>query len=246
MVTAGRFRRGLGAAIAALLLAVGGSVASSAQGAALDDLLPNLHTTFSAIPSPIPVPSEGRIPVSLRLADSVWTDDGSHPPAATEIRFEFDKSYRLDLAGVERCLWAPLQSYPAFDWSTCAPAIVAGGRIKWELADPEGEVARVGAEAIAYRGRANRLLVRTEVPAPVSGEVVIPVKLSRGAKGVYDLKATATIPKIAGGSGSLTYLGLRFRKGLFSAACPKGRLQVGVRNAFDDGELSLGGFFATC
>jgi hypothetical protein len=246
MVGAGRFRRGLGAAVVALLLAVGGSVASSAQGGALNDLLPHLHATFSATPSPIPVPSEGRIPVSLRLADSVWTDDGSHLPAATEVRFEFDKSYRLDLSHVQRCPWAPLQSYPAFDWSTCAPAIVATGRIKWEIALPEVEAVRVGGQAIVYRGRANRLLIRTEVPAPVSGEVVIPVKLSRGAEGVYDLKATAVIPKIAAGSGSLTYLGLRFRKGLFSLACSRGRLQSRLTNTFVDGEVASAGLLQTC
>lgn len=228
------------------MLAVGGSLVSSAQGAALNDLLPHLRTTFSATPSPIPGPSEGRIPVSLRLADSIWTDDGTHPPAATEVQFAFDKSYRLDLSDVQRCPWSPTQSYPAFDWNTCAPAIVATGRIKWEAAVPEGKAVPVGAEAIAYRGKANRLLVRTEVPAPVSAEVVIPIKLSRGAEGAYDLKAAASIPQVAGGSGSLTYLGLRFRKGLFSVACPKGRLQVGVRNAFEDGEVIAGAFFSTC
>jgi|GEM_PF-2208916 len=246
MVGAGRFRRGLGAAIAALLLAVGGSVGSSAQGAALDDLLPHLHTTFGATPAPIPVPSEGRIPVSLHLADSIWTDDGTHPPATTEVRFEFDKSYRLDLSGVERCHRAPLQSYPEFDWSTCRSAIVARGRIKWEVSFPEVEAFRVGGQAIAYRDRANRLLIRTEVSAPVRGEVIIPVKLSRGAEGVYDLKVTATIPKVAGDSGSLTYLGLRFRKGLFSAACPKGRIQSHVSDTFADGTQLDSGIVTTC
>jgi hypothetical protein len=61
---------------------------------------------------------------------------------------------------------------------------VATGRIKWEVSFPEDEAFRVGAEAIAYRGSANRLLIRTEVPAPVRGEVVIPAELSRGAEGL--------------------------------------------------------------
>lgn len=117
MVGAGRFRQGLGAAFAACLLAaVSGSVAPPAPGAPLDDLLPHLHTRPTVEPTPIPVPSEGRIPVSLRLADSI----------------------------------------------------------------------------------------------------------------------------------SLTYLGLRFRKGLFSAACPKRRLQSRVTNTFADGTRLGGGLITTC
>ena len=233
-------------AITACLLAGLASPGPTAARGPIDIGYPNLHTTFSATPAPVPVPSEGRIPVSLRLADSVWTDDSTHPPATTEVRFEFDKSYRLDLSEVKRCPWAPLQSYPAFDWSTCASAVVATGRIKWEVALPETEAVRVGGQAIAYRGSANRLLIRTEVPAPVRGEVVIPAKLSRGAEGVYDLEATATIPQVAGGSGSLTYLGLRFRKGLFSVACPKRRLQSLAIDTFADGTRLGGSIVTTC
>lgn len=233
-------------AITTCLLAGLVSPGPTAARGPIDIGYPNLHTSFSATPAPIPVPSEGRIPVSLRLADSVWTDDGTRPPATTEVRFEFDKSYRLDLSEVQRCPWAPLQSYPAFDWSTCASAVVAKGRIKWEVSFPEDEAFRVGAEAIAYRGSANRLLIRTEVPAPVRGEVVIPAKLSREAEDLYDLKATATIPRLAGGSGSLTYLGLRFRKGLFSVACPKRHLHSRAIDTFADGTRLGGSIVTTC
>lgn len=208
--------------------------------------LPHLFTTFRATPSPMPTPSEGRIPVSLRLAGSIWTDDGSHPPAADELRFSFDRQLRLDLSGVPRCPWAPAQSYPAFDWNSCEPATVAGGRIKWEVAFPEQEAFRTGGEATAYRGRQNKLLIRTYVPAPVSGEVVIPVKLSPIGEGRYGFKATASVPELAGGAGSLVYLGLRFRKGLFSAACPDGRLQSGVTVFFVDGSVAGGSVITTC
>src|SRR5215213_4137154 len=143
---------------------------------------PNPYRTLSATPYPIPGPAEGRIPVSLRLADS-WTDDGSPPSAATAVR--------------------------------------------------------VGESAIAYRGKRNKLLIHTYVLAPVSGEVVIPIELSQTSDCRYGLIATASIPKLADGSGSLTYLGLRFRKGLFSAACPKRRLQSRVTDTFTDGTRAV-------
>lgn len=139
---------------------------------------PHLFAALRVTPSPMPTPSEGRIPVSLRLADSIWTDDGSHPPAAEELRLSFDRQLRLDLSRVPRCRLLPVQSYPAFDWESCKPATLASGQIKWEVAFPEQEAVRTGGEATAYRGMRNKLLIRTFVPAPVSGEVVIPVKLS--------------------------------------------------------------------
>jgi hypothetical protein len=246
MVGPGRFRQALGAAVVVCLLGVlVGAVPGSARGP-VEIGFPNPYTTVSASPSPIPVPAEGRIPVSLRLADSIWTDDGSHPSAATAVRVEFDKSFHLDLSRVPRCLWTPTQSYATFDWGSCKPAIVAGGRLKWEVAFPEQEAFRTGGEAIAYRGKRNKLLIRTYVPAPISGEVVIPVELSQMNDGRYGLIAAASIPKLAAGYGSLTYLGLRFRKGLFSAACPKRRLQFGVTDTFTDGSRADGGLIINC
>lgn len=222
---------------------------STPPRAAKSDLLiplPNVKSVFDAAPSPIPVPSEGRIPVSLRLADTISTEDGSHPPAATEVRFDLDRQLRLDLSGIPRCPWTPTQIYPAFDWGNCEPATVGGGRIKWEVAFPEQEWIRTGAEATAYRGNRNKLLIRTYVPAPINGEVVFPVALSSAGEGAYGVRATASIPKIAGGSGSLVYFGLRFRKGLFSAACPQRRLQSRVTDTFADGSSSAVASIVTC
>lgn len=244
MVGAGRFRQGLGAAFVGCLLATLGGAGPSSAESLIDIGPPVLHIGVVATPAPIPAPSEGRIPVSLRLSNSVWTDGRSHPPAATEVRFELDKHLLLDLSGVPRCPWAPTQSYPTFDWSSCKLAIVAGGRLKWEVASPEA--VRVGGAATVYRGNRNKLLIRTNVPAPVSGEVIIPVELSPTSEGRYGLRATASIPKVAGGSGSLTYLGLRFRKVLFSAACPNRRLQSRVADTFADGTRLTGGLIITC
>jgi hypothetical protein len=232
-------------AVAAVLALVSIPASALAEGR-IDSPLPVVHTTLSATPDPIPAPSERRIPISLRLADTVSTDDGSHPPAVAEVRFALDRQLRLDLSGVPRCPWTPLQRYPAFDWSSCKPATIGGGRIKWEVAFPEQESFPTGGETTVYRGNRNKLLIRTYVPAPISGEVVIPIALSWMSEGIYGLSATASIPKLAGGSGSLTYLGLRFRKGLFSAACPKRSLQFGVTDTFVGGTQAGGGLIAAC
>src|SRR4051794_26484244 len=133
MVGAGRFRQALGAALALCLLAEVGLAATPAPGAPLDDLLPHLHTRLTAEPAPVPAPSEGRLPVSLRLADSIWTDDGSHPLAATEVRFDLDRQLQFDMAKVPIC--KPTSRIPR-DQIPCEEGKVASGRIQVELEFP--------------------------------------------------------------------------------------------------------------
>lgn len=247
MVRVGRFRRGLGAALAALLLAVvGGSASTPANSEQLDDLLPHLRTSFAAEPAPIPVPSEGRIPVSLRLADTIWTDDGSHPSAATKVRFEFANQFQLDLSGVPRCS-SGIHHDIRTEVSPCEKVKFATGRIKFEVAFPEVEPLLVAGRAIAYKVNSRTMMIRGWFPAPITGEVLIPVKLGNvPRRSIYDLRATASIPKVAGGFGSLTYLGLRFRKGVFSAACPNRHLQSRVTNTFADGSAFSVARLANC
>lgn len=240
---AGRFRQGLGVALAVCLLAALVGAGSSSAERLIDIGLPNLHTGLVATPAPIPAPSEGRIPVSLRLANSIWTDDGTHPPAATEVRFALDKQLRLDMAGVPIC--KPASRIPR-DQTPCDEGKVASGRIQLEVQFPEQQPMRVLGDATAYKTGPRSMTVFAFLPAPVTGMLLVPVTISRGGSGIYGFEVTASIPKAAGGSGSLTYLGLRFRKGLFSAACPKWRLQARVTDTFADGTRLAGGSITTC
>jgi hypothetical protein len=49
------------------------------------------------------------------------------------------------------------------------------------------------------------------------------------------VKLVGSVPKIAGGAGSVIYLAWRFRKGIFSATCPVGHLDTGFVAVFVDG-----------
>jgi hypothetical protein len=241
MVRSGKLRRGLGAAVATLVVAAtAGSVATLSHSEQLDDLLPNVHAGFAAEPAPIPVSSEGRIPVSLRLTDSIWTDDGSHPSAATQLRFEFDRSFRLDLSGVARCSGG-IHSDIRTEVGRCAKAKFASGKMKVRVAFPEqGTPIVVAGDAIAYKANSRKVFIRAYLPAPITSEISIPVTVGRSAAGAYGVQMTATVPKLAGGFGSLVYLGLRFRKGPFSVACADGHLHSRVTNSLaDEAKLSV-------
>jgi hypothetical protein len=243
MVGAGRFRQGFGAVLAACLVAALVGAGPSLADGLIDIGLPNLHTGLVATPAPIPAPFERRMPVSLRLADSIWTDDGSQPSAATEVRFELDKQLQFEMADIPIC--KPTSRIPR-DQTPCDEGKVASGRIQVEVQFPEQPPIRVLGDATAYKTGPRSMMAFAYLSAPVTGMLRFPMTVDRGGPGIYGLEATASIPKVAGGSGSLTYLGLRFRKGLFSAACPKRRLQSRVTNTFADGARLTGGLIITC
>jgi hypothetical protein len=47
--------------------------------------VPHIFSGLVVDPTPLPTPAEGRIPVSLRLTESIWTDDDSQPPASRSL-----------------------------------------------------------------------------------------------------------------------------------------------------------------
>jgi hypothetical protein len=207
--------------------------------------LPTVQATFSARPTPIPSPSQGRVPVSLRMADRIATMDGSHPPAATEVQVEFDQRFRLDMTDFATC--SPLQGRDSErSRGPCEVGELAAGRLEAETQFPEQGPLRVSGEATAYKTGPRSMLIAAYLGAPVTGFMLIRVKIEEVSGVRYGVKLTATVPTLAGGSGSLTYLGLRFRKGVFSAACRSGRLQSSVTNSLADGSRAAGGSILSC
>ena len=62
------------------------------------------------------------------------------------------------------------------------------------------------------------------------------VKIKKVHNGRYGLKSVATIPKIAGGSGSVKSFSLTInKKGVLTAKCPDGKLQANATAIFSDG-----------
>jgi hypothetical protein len=207
--------------------------------------VPLVTTAFTATPAPIPAPRERRMPVSLRLADTIATINGSHPLATTAVRFELDEAFRFDMTKVAAC--SPLQGRDAErSRSPCDVGKLAGGRLETETQFPGQGPVRVSGEATAYKTGPRKILIYTYLGAPVTASILIPVKVGEAPGDRYGVKFTAAVPKLAGAAGSLTYLGLRFRRGLFSAACPSGSLESGGANVSADGTVSAGSSTLRC
>jgi hypothetical protein len=222
-------------AVVAVLVASTSAVASP-----VDLLPPTVETTLSGGPSPATLPTRERVPVSLRLAETVRTPDGSHPPALQDLRMDLDRHLGLSVKGVPRCPRYPggRQSREK-PYERCEDAKVGSGTVELEVAFPEQMPVEISGELSVYNGgfREGRTMfwLFVYLPAPVTGGILMPLEIRRGGHGPYGWVGELEIPKIGNGAGSITYLGARFSKGVFSANCAGGRLLTGARSRFADG-----------
>ena len=82
---------------------------------------------------------------------------------------------------------------------------------------------------------------------PTPAAIVTTVKIKKVHNGRYGLKTVASIPKIAGGSGSVKTFSLKInKKGVLSAKCPDGKLQANGTAIFADGTKASAGIVRTC
>jgi len=121
----------------------------------------------------------------------------------------------------------------------CGPAIVGSGTTEVEVQFPEQPKIDVKSELLAFNGGfhggVTTLYIHAYLTAPVTAAIVTTVKIKKVHKGRYGTESVATVPKIAGGSGSVTYFKLKFDKGILFGQCPDGKLQAHGTAVFDDG-----------
>src|SRR5690349_2475432 len=99
---------------------------------------------------------------------------------------------------------------------------------------------------MGHSGKERHLLASAFIPAPVTGEIPNPIQVRRIDKGRFGWMATATVPKIAGGSGSITGYSMRIGKRFLTATCGDGRLQLRATSTFVDGTRLVEGSIRAC
>lgn len=190
--------------------------------------------------SPKALSKKNWTPISFFLWSKLRTVDGTHPPALREFQLEGDKNVKVDVKGVPICKSGQIQSTTsAAAKKACGPALVGSGTTEVEVQFPEQQPIDVKSELLAFnggfKGGVTTLFVHAYLTAPVTAAIVTTVKIKNVKKGRYGTQSIATIPKIAGGSGSVTYFKLKFDKGILFGKCPDGRLQAHGTGVFDDG-----------
>jgi hypothetical protein len=196
-------------------------------------------------------------PIGLAFSGQIKTLDGSHPPAVKEVRVETDKNGALNVKGFPTCKPGKLQATStAQAKKNCGPALVGEGQTDIEILFEESKKVPVHSKLLAFnggvKGGTTTLFIHAYITFPVPAAVVTTVKVKKTSKG---LTSVASIPKIAGGSGSPTAFSLEIKKTLhykgkafhiLTLKCPNGRVPVHAAAVFADGTRMEADILRTC
>jgi len=200
----------------------------------------NLKITVDGGFAPEALPKSKPAPIVFFVSGKLETKDGAHPPALTTVELEGDKHVAIDVKGVPLCKSNGLQSTDTSQALTeCGDALVGGGWAEAEIQFPEQPPIPVRSKLLVinggFKGGITNLFIHAFITIPTPAAIITTVKVKRVHKGRYGLEAIATIPKIAGGSGSLTRFSLKIKPGILTATCPDGHLNARGAALFSDG-----------
>lgn len=189
-----------------------------------------LELTFNADFAPHELPRLRPAPVRVEIQGRIATTDGSHPPPLRWLEVALHRNGRLDNRGLPVCTASTLQSTSTETArKRCGGAQVGSGR--FQAVVTLGREIPTGGKILAFNSRrAGRRAVVLHLFAgtPVRFTLVVPLTIGHPRSGQFGTLLRARIPKLAGGLGSVTEIGLeinrRFtfggkRRSYVSAAC---------------------------
>jgi hypothetical protein len=220
----------------------------------------NLKFTANGGFTPKALSKSKQTPISLTAEGKIATTDGSHPPALQEVVLESDKNGEINVKGLPTCTSGKLQSRDTkAAEAACGPAIIGNGQTTVEVAFPEQAPIPVKSKLLVinggFSGGTTTLYIHAYFNAPITGAIVTTVKIKKHRHGRFGLKSVATIPKIAGGAGSVTSFNLKIEKAIkrggktfspLTAKCTDGKLQVHVLGKFSDGTTAQTEIIRAC
>jgi hypothetical protein len=204
-----------------LLAMVGVAVAAPWEKFIVGDLEVQYNGGFT----PKVISKKKPTPIAFNVAAKIASlnPDDRHPPALREFLIEGDKHGSIDVKGIPTCTGGRLQSRTSkAAREACGPALIGSGKTDVEIQFPEQPPIDVHSELLAFNGG---------------------LKIHKGR---YGLESIATVPKIAGGSGSVTFFTLTLNKGIISATCPDGHLNARGTAVFADGTKAKGTVVRPC
>lgn len=214
----------------------------------------NLTLTFNGGITPTKLPKNKLAPITLNVQGKIATNDGSHPPALKEFLLETDKNGTVNAKGVPACTSGKLQATDTkHAEAACKKAIVGTGTTAVEVAFPEQKPIPVTSKLLAInggvKGGVTTIFIHAYFGSPIPGAIVTTVKVKKIHKGRFGTYSVATIPKIAGGNGSVTSFNLTVgnkHKGYLMAKCPDGHLDAHGTAVFSDGTRASGSVIRKC
>jgi len=212
----------------------------------------NLELTFNGGLTPKAVSKTKLTPVTLNVSGKIRTVDGTHPAAMKEFDLEADKNTGVDVTGLPVCKASQLQSQDTkHAEAICKSAIIGSGRAIASIAFPEQAPIPADSKIIAFnggvQGGVTTFYIHAYLTVPTPAAIVSTVKIKKIHNGRYGIGSVTTIPKIAGGSGSVTDFNLTInKKGVILAKCPDGKIQAHGTAVFTDGTRASAEVIRTC
>jgi hypothetical protein len=242
-----------------LIFAVGAAIAVTASAVAIAAKptvvrAGNLILTLNGGVSPSTLPKKTLAPISLNVSGGISTSDGSQPPALKELIVDTDKNGTINVKGLPKCTAGKLQAEStAAAKKACPTSILGEGQTRVRVAFPESTPFEAKGPLVVFnggeKGGTTTLFVQAYVSVPTPTAIVTTVKIKKENKGPYGLHSVATIPVIAGGSGSVTSFELTLNKkkqSYLEAKCPSGRFLAEADAVFTGGTSIKGQVIRPC
>jgi hypothetical protein len=241
--------RGLIAALAVVTALTVGGVATAEKP--VRSVSGNIETIFNGGFSPKTLSKKKLTPISFWISGELKTLNGEHISPMKEFLLEGDKNASLSVKGIPVCKSGMLQSRPSdVARKVCKPSLIGTGKAKAEIKFDEQDPIPVTSDLLAFsggvRGGVTTIYLHAYITVPTPAAIITVVKVKRIKKGRYGLQSVATIPKIAGGAGSVTFFKLNLKKGILSAKCPDGHLNARGSATFADGTKLSGAVVRPC
>lgn len=220
----------------------------------------NLVLKLNGGVSPKRLPKKRMAPITLRVSGDISTTDGSHPPAARTVIADFDRHGTVNARGLPTCRLGQLVARDTRSAkAACRSAIVGSGKTTVRVAFPEQTPFFATGPLVLFnggvRGRVTTMYIHAYVAVPAPTALITTVKIKRVRKGRFGNRATARIPVIAGGSGSVTSFDLKVkrsfrrngrRQSYLLARCATGRFFAHGTVAFASGPRVSGTVVRAC
>ncbi len=212
----------------------------------------NLELTFNGGFSPKVLSRTKPTPITLSVSGKIATLDGTHPPALKEVNVETDKNGAINVKGLPVCTSGKLQSQDTkHAEAICKSAIIGTGTTNVQIQFPEQAPIPVSSKLLVFNGGTSggttTLFIHAYITVPTPAAIVTTVKIKKIHNGPYGLQSIASVPKIAGGSGSVTSFSLSItKKGVLTLKCPTGKIYARGEAKFSDGTKAKAEIIRTC
>ena len=189
---------------------------------------------------------------TLAAASPPPTD--THPPALKELNILTDKNGTINVKGLPTCSAGKLQAENTQAAKKACPTSILGeGKTKVQVEFPESTPFSAEGPLVVFnggeKGGTTTLFVQAYVAVPAPTALVTTVKIKKVNKGPYGLQSIASVPTIAGGSGSVTQFELTLNKKkqkYIEAKCPTGRFLAEATAVFTNGTSIKGQVVRPC